>query len=114
LYIRNLFEEARKHEAKQKTHQAHAKKRAKLPEFIELAKQVGVMVKLSDSTASGNCAAGTKVFAEQHGMDPRSCVPATVLARFAVNGHAYQVERAIRAATERTAMELMEGVCRIG
>jgi hypothetical protein len=79
--------------------------------YMQKAKELGVYVTMQDSRASGNCAAGTISFCRSHNLNYRSAYPVEVVERFATNGHAYQVQRAIQAAVERSITDLARGYC---
>lgn len=113
-----IFREAKLHEAGQKV----VAEKLALQEKISAqrivleakAKEIGVYVTFQDSRRSGNCGAGTATFCREHGLDVRSCYPLEVVQRFATNGHSFQVQRAIRAAVDRSVEDITRGFCLIG
>lgn len=77
------------------------------------AQTLGVYVTIGDSIRAGNCAAGTRRWATDHGLDYRQHCRAEVLRRAAeIDGSSeFQVGRAIEVATERTIDDLIRGYC---
>lgn len=72
----------------------------------------GVYVCFNDSRRAGNCAAGTRSWAEAHGLDVTRHYPASRLIPLAVNGLA-QVRIALHAAARRHRKEMEQGYCEL-
>jgi hypothetical protein len=103
------------HEQRQKRAAQEQKARERsakqLEKLREKALRVGVYVRAADSIRAGNCGAGTRQWAEDHSLAVNRAYPVEAIARFAVNGHKQQVERAIEAAIDRSVIDLQRGYC---
>jgi hypothetical protein len=103
------------HEEKQRKAAADKKAKQKAGKLLDVARSLGVWVRVSDSLRSGNCAAGTMSFARSHNLGTVA-VPAVILQRISGSVVGYQREqiaRAISYAEQRSAEDLARGFCRI-
>jgi len=116
--IRTLHNAALDHEHNQRAadrEQRERKRRQREREAeIQRAMGVGVYVGLRDSVRAGNCPAGSRTWAKNHGLDARQYYPIAVIRRLAnVNGNRHQVERACEAAIDRTVRDMERGFCEL-
>ena len=93
---------------------ANRDRRVKLKamEIVERAKVSGVFICFKDSVRAGNCEAGTRAFAERHGLSVTRHYSASEVLDMA-NGQADRVRLAVTAARIRHERELKAGVCMI-
>lgn len=96
------------HEQRQRVAARDRRAAAARQRLRPLAESLGVYVSVVDSIRAGNCGAGTRAWARQHGLDLSRRYPASVLLR---HDSSWQVARAVTAATDAACADLQRGYC---